>query len=43
MRKNILWYLKGFKDSNKVKNIINTLTDIDEIFDVLNEYKNNFN
>ena len=43
MRKNILWYLKGFKDSNKVKNTINTLTDIDEIFDVLNEYKNNFN
>ena len=43
MRKNILWYLKGFKDSNKVKNTINTLTDINEIFDVLNEYKNNFN
>ena len=43
MRKNILWYLKGFKDSNKVKNNINTLTNINEIFEVLNEYKNTYN
>lgn len=42
MRKNILWYLKGFKDSNKVKNKINSLNDINEIFDVLDEYKNSY-
>lgn len=42
MRKNILWYLKGFKESNKVKNIINSLDDIDEIFKVLDEYKSTF-
>lgn len=43
MRKNILWYLKGFHDSNKVKNKINSLTDINEIFKILDEYKNNYN
>lgn len=42
MRKNILWYLKGFKESNKVKNIINSLVDMEEIFKILDEYKNNY-
>lgn len=43
MRKNILWYLKGFNGSNKIKNMINSLTDINEIFKILDEYKNNYN
>lgn len=42
MRKNILWYLKGFKESNKVKNAINSLTDINEIFNILDQYKNTY-
>ena len=40
MRKHIQWYLKGFKNSNKVKNKINQLTDIEEIYKVLDEFKN---
>lgn len=42
MRKNILWYLKGLKDSNKLKNEINSISNIKEIFDKLDEYKKFF-
>ena len=40
MRKHIQWYLKGFRNSNKVKNEINQLTDLDEIYKILDEFKN---
>ncbi|MDU1832286.1 MAG: tRNA dihydrouridine synthase DusB [Finegoldia magna] len=40
MRKHIQWYLKGFKNSNRVKNEINQLTDIDQIYKILDEFKN---
>ncbi len=39
MRKHIQWYLKGFKNSNRVKNEINQLTDLKEIYRILDEFK----
>lgn len=39
MRKHICWYIKGIKNSSKIKNIINQETDIKKIFDILNEFK----
>ena len=38
MRKQLAWYLKGMKNSNEVKNQINTLNNKLEIEKVLNEY-----
>lgn len=43
MRKNILWYLKGLKESNKLKNEINSMSDINEIFNKLDEFKEKYN
>ena len=39
MRKHISWYLKGMKNSNAVKNRINTIKEKDEIENILLEYK----
>ena len=39
MRKHLSWYLKGLKDSNEVKNIINKMTDKEEIIKLLLDYK----
>ncbi|MBE3100743.1 MAG: tRNA dihydrouridine synthase DusB [Firmicutes bacterium] len=39
MRKHIAWYLKGLKDSNRIKRLINTLTTASEVEAVLNSYK----
>lgn len=39
MRKHIAWYLKGMPGSNPVKNQINTLTDIDQIFGLIDLYQ----
>lgn len=39
MRKHIAWYLKGLKDSSRIKRLINTLTTASEVEAVLNSYK----
>lgn len=38
MRKHIAWYIKGMKNNSNMKNIINSLENIDEIYAVLKEY-----
>ncbi len=38
MRKHISWYIKGMKNNAQIKNIINTLEDSKQVFQVLNEY-----
>jgi nifR3 family TIM-barrel protein len=38
MRKHISWYIKGMPHASKVKNIVNTLNDIEEIHSLLNGY-----
>lgn len=38
MRKHIAWYLKGFRNSNTLKNEINTLNDLKEIMNLLDNY-----
>ncbi|MDY6065294.1 MAG: tRNA dihydrouridine synthase DusB [Finegoldia sp.] len=40
MRKHVNWYLKGLKNSSKVKDEINHLNDLEEIFQVLDDFKN---
>jgi nifR3 family TIM-barrel protein len=39
MRKHIAWYVKGLKNASRVKNIINTITNKDELINVLYQYK----
>lgn len=39
MRKHVAWYLKGLRGSNPVKDKINHMDNIDEIFDLLEEYR----
>lgn len=39
MRKQLAWYLKGMRESNEVKNRINTMKDKSEIIELLLEYK----
>lgn len=39
MRKHIAWYLKGIRNSNEIKNIINTSLDKSEIIDILEKLK----
>ncbi len=41
MRKHIAWYLKGMKDSNEVKNKINTIVSLDEMESTLMNYLDN--
>lgn len=38
MRKHIAWYIKGLKNSNKVKNKVNTIDTKDEIKQIMLEY-----
>nr|WP_312576915.1 tRNA dihydrouridine synthase DusB [Sedimentibacter sp.] len=38
MRKHAGWYIKGMKNSSDIRNKINKITDMDELFDVLNVY-----
>lgn len=40
MRKHLAWYLKGMRNSNEIKNKINTLSDKEEVIATLNEYLN---
>ncbi len=40
MRKNVGWYIKGLPDSSKVRDEVNKLKTKEEIFDLLDEYKN---
>lgn len=39
MRKHITWYTKGLKNSSKLRQEINMLNNKDQIFDLLNKYK----
>lgn len=39
MRKHVSWYLKGLKNSSKLRNEINSLKSIKEVMDVLTQYK----
>lgn len=40
MRKHVGWYIKGLLDSSKVRDQVNKLKTKEEIFDLLDEYKN---
>lgn len=40
MRKHVGWYIKGLKDSSKVRDEVNKLKTKEEIFNLLKEYKN---
>lgn len=40
MRKHVGWYIKGLKDSSKVRDEVNRLKTKEEIFSLLDEYKN---
>ncbi|WP_416334489.1 tRNA dihydrouridine synthase DusB [Anaerococcus sp. DFU013_CI05] len=40
MRKHVGWYIKGLPDSSKVRDEVNKLKTKEEIFDLLDEYKN---
>lgn len=42
MRKHVAWYLKGYRNSNKLKNKINTLDNLDEIFYCIDEFLINY-
>lgn len=42
MRKHITWYLKGLRGSNAFKNKINTTKDKDEVFALLNDYREEY-
>ena len=39
MRKHIGWYIKGLPMSNEIKNEINKLNSKEEVFEILNQYK----
>ncbi|WP_422485675.1 tRNA dihydrouridine synthase DusB [Gudongella sp. DL1XJH-153] len=41
MRKQLAWYIKGMKNSNEIKNRINTMEDKNEIESLLKEYLQN--
>ena len=40
MRKHASWYLKGLPKSSELRNIVNTLSTSAEVFNILQEYKN---
>ncbi len=40
MRKHASWYLKGLPNSGELRNIVNTLSTSAEVFNILQEYKN---
>lgn len=39
MRKHASWYIKGLPKSSEIRNIINTMDSSTEVFEILNEYK----
>ena len=39
IRNHIAWYLKGLKGSNEIKNEVYKYNNIDDIMNILNEYK----
>lgn len=39
MRKHIGWYLKGLKNSTRIRDLINTKSDLDEVINILEAYK----
>jgi tRNA-dihydrouridine synthase B len=39
MRKHIAWYLKGLKDSGRIRRQVNTITTVSKLEEVLNGYK----
>ena len=39
MRKHASWYLKGLPNSSELRNVVNTLSTSQEVFDVLEKYK----
>lgn len=43
MRKHLSWYLKGMKESNEVKNLINKMDDKEEIKQLLKRYRDKIN
>lgn len=43
IRSHAIWYLKGMEGSAKVKNKICSAKSIDEIFNILDEYRGNYN
>ncbi|NLY66509.1 MAG: tRNA dihydrouridine synthase DusB [Tissierellia bacterium] len=43
MRKHIAWYIKGMKNSNRIKNIINSISSKDEVEKVLLDYLSEIN
>ena len=40
MRKHTSWYLKGLPKSSELRNIVNTLSINEEVFNILKEYRN---
>ena len=40
MRKHTSWYLKGLPKSSELRNIVNTLSTNEEVFNILKEYRN---
>ena len=38
MRKHLCWYLKNLKDSSKIRQLVNTIEDKEELVQVLQEY-----
>lgn len=42
MRKHIAWYLKGFQESNTLKNTINVTKDKDQVFELLYQYREDY-
>ena len=40
MRKHLAWYLKGLRNSNEIKNKINTIEDKNEMEKILLDYLN---
>lgn len=39
MRKHLSWYIKGLKNSSKIRDLVNKLNTIEEVMDALEEYK----
>ena len=39
MRKHLSWYIKGFKNSSKIRDLVNKLNTIEEVMDALEKYK----
>lgn len=42
MRKNIAWYIKGFRGSNNLKNEINNTKEIEKVFELLENFRKEY-